>query len=173
MTPAILATALLIAAAPVVLAQPPGGPGGARGWHGPGRDGGRDLTEFLGLSEEQQAQWKQAQQSHFQAMRPTFEKMRDLRDQLKSELDGSSPDAATVGGYVISMHQLEQQMEASRADLDNALKGILTDEQQTKFEAWKAANPDPHRGGPGGPGGWGGPHHDRRGGGAPPDNDNG
>jgi hypothetical protein len=77
---------------------------------------------------------------------------------------------------VISLHQLEGQIEASRTDLDNAIKGILTDEQQTKLEAWKAAN-DSHRGGPGG-WGWGGPHHDRHGdggapGGGPPPGDHG
>jgi Spy/CpxP family protein refolding chaperone len=166
MIQATLAAALLIAATPVAFAQPPGG---QRGWHGPGRDGGHDLTQFLGLTAEQQAQWKQVHQQHFEALRPTFEKMRDLRDQLQSELDSASPDPATVGGYVISMHQLEAEMKASRADLDNAIKGILTDEQQSKLEAWKAANPD-H--GPGGFG-WGGPRHDRRGGGAPPPGDNG
>jgi Spy/CpxP family protein refolding chaperone len=160
----ILATfavaALLAAAAPAAFAQPPGG---HRDMRGPGHDRGRDLTEFLGLTEEQRAAWREARESHFEAQRPTFEKMRDLREQLRTELDSDSPDAATVGGYVISIHQLEADLESSRADLDGALREILTEEQKTKLDAWKAANPDSRRGfGPGG--GWGGPRH----GGHPP-----
>ena len=78
---------------------------------------------------------------------------------MKAELESASPDAATVGGYVISIHQLDADLEASRDDLDGALREILTDEQETKLEAWKAANPGPRRGfGPPGPG-WGGPRH--------------
>ena len=160
---AILAvTTLLAASAPVASAQPPGG---SRGMHGRGHDGGRDLTEFLGLSDEQRDAWRQAHKSHFEALRPTFEKIRELREQMKAELESSSPDAATVGGYVISIHQLDADLEAARGDLDGALREILTDEQETKLDAWKAANPGSRHGfGPPGPG-WGGPRHGHPGGG--------
>lgn len=153
---ALAVTALLAASAPVASAQPPGGP---RGMHGRGHDGGRDVSEFLGLSDEQREAWRQAHESHVEALRPTFEKMRDLREQMKAELESSSPDAATVGGYVISIHQLDADLDASRDDLDGALREILTDEQETKFDAWQAANRGPRRGF-GGPGpGRHGPHH--------------
>jgi Spy/CpxP family protein refolding chaperone len=147
---AILAVAALVASAPAALAQPPGG---SRGMHDRGHDRGRDLTEFLGLSDEQREAWRTAHQSHFEAQRPTFEKIRELREQLKTELESSSPDAATVGGYVISIHQLDADLEASRGDLENALREILTDEQETKFDAWKAANPGIRHGPHGSPGG--------------------
>ena len=115
----ILATltmaALLAAAAPAAFAQPPEG---HRAMRGPGRDRGHDLSEFLGLTDEQREAWSQAHKSHFEAMRPTVEKIRELREQLKTELEGASPDAATVGGYVISIHQLDADIEASRDDLD-------------------------------------------------------
>jgi hypothetical protein len=65
---------------------------------------------------------------------------------------------------VISIHQLDAELEASRDDLESALRDLLTDEQTTKFDAWKAANPDQRRGfGPGS--GWHGPGR----GGHPPD----
>jgi Spy/CpxP family protein refolding chaperone len=153
-------TALLSASAPVAWAQPPGGP---RGVHGRGHEGGRDLTEFLGLSDEQREAWRRAHKSHFEALRPTFEKIRDLREQMKAELESSSPDAATVGGYLISIHQLDADIEASRGDLDSALREILTDEQETKLDAWKAANPDRRGFGPPGAG-WGGHRHRHPGG---------
>jgi Spy/CpxP family protein refolding chaperone len=140
---ALAVAALLAALVPVAFAQPPGG---SHGMHSRGHDRGRDLTEFLGLSDEQREAWRQAQKSHFEGLRPTFEKIRDLREQLKAEIESSSPDAATVGGYVISIHQLDADIAAARGDLDSALNEILTDEQETKFEAWKAANPGPRPG---------------------------
>ena len=155
----ILAVLALTATAPPALAQPPGVRGdGPRGMHGR-HDRGGDLFEFLGLTDEQEEQWKAAHKAHFEGLRPTFEKIRDLREQMKAELEGDSPDAATVGGYVIQIHQLDSELEAGRGELDAAIREILTDEQQTKLDAFKAASPG--RRGPGG--GWGGPRHGRPG----------
>jgi Spy/CpxP family protein refolding chaperone len=141
---ASLAAALLVAASmTTAFAQPPDE---HRGRRGPGHDRGRDVTEFLGLTEEQREAWREAQRSHFEAQRPTFEKIREVREQLRNELESSSPDAATVGGYVISIHQLDDDVEASRDELENALREILTDEQRTRYDAWKAAHPGPRRG---------------------------
>src|SRR5262245_1089647 len=126
----IVALVALTATAPLALAQPPGGPGGGPRDRMHGRpSGGRDLVEFLELTEEQREQWSALHKSHFEGLRPTFEKIRDLREQLKAELDSESPDAATVGGYVISIHQLDADLEASRDELEAAVREILTDEQ--------------------------------------------
>jgi Spy/CpxP family protein refolding chaperone len=164
--------ALAIAATPGAFAQPPGG---NRGMHGPGRDrdGMRGLVEFLGLTDEQREDWTAAHKSHFEGLRPTMEKIGDLREQMRAELESGSPDAATVGGYMISIHQLEAELRSAHADLENALNEILSDEQETKLEAWKAANSGGHHRGPGGPGGpgWGERHHHGRGDG--PDDDDG
>jgi Spy/CpxP family protein refolding chaperone len=150
------AAAVLLAAATAASAQPPAG---SRGGRGPGHERGRDLTDFLGLTEEQRAAWSEAHKSHFEAQRPTMEKIRDAREQMNAELESDAPDPATVGGHLISIHQLDAELEASRGDLESALREILTDEQETRFEAWKAANP-PRRGfGPPGRGRHGGPPH--------------
>jgi Spy/CpxP family protein refolding chaperone len=148
---------LLLAAVPA-LAQPPRGPGSdERRHHGPGRPGADRLFEFLGLTEEQREAWTGAHRAHGESLRPTFEKIRDLRQQMHAELESDSPDAATVGGYLISIHELDADIEASRGELDAAIRGILDDEQEEKLEAWKAANPG-RRHGPGSFGhGWGGP----------------
>jgi Spy/CpxP family protein refolding chaperone len=146
-------TALLAAAAPAAFAQPPGG---HRGGRGPGHAHGRDLTELLDLTDEQREAWRQARRSHFEAQRPSIERIRELREQLNTELQSDSPDAATVGEYVISIREIDAALDASRGDLDSALREMLTDEQKTRFDEWKAANPGSRRGF--GPGGW----HDRR-----------
>jgi Spy/CpxP family protein refolding chaperone len=155
----ILAVLALTATAPLALAQPPGAradrPSGMHGRH----DRGGDLVDFLGLTDEQEEQWKAAHKAHFEALRPTFDKIRDLREQMKAELESTAPDAATVGGMMIQIHQLDSELDASRDDLDAAIREILTDEQETKLDAFKAASPG--RRGPGG--GWGGPHRGRPG----------
>ena len=158
---ALTAAMLLAAVAPLAFAQSPGG--GHRGMHGPERDGANRLFEYLDLSEEQREAWTEAHRSHFEALRPTFEEIRTLREQMKTELEGGSPDPTTVGGYLISIHQLEGEIDASREDLEATILGILDDEQETKLEAFKAANHGP-RHGPGGHG-WRGPRSGGPGGG--------
>jgi Spy/CpxP family protein refolding chaperone len=159
----VLSAVLLAASAPLALAQPPGGgPRGDRGPHGdqgPGRHRTHGLTEFLELTDEQREAWESAHRAHFEALRPTFEEIRALREQIEAELAGDAPDAATVGGFVIAIHDLEGELEAAREDFEASLRDILDDEQERKLEAWKAANPG-RRHGPGfdGPG-WGGPRH--------------
>ena len=117
--------------------------------------------DFLGLTAEQEEQWKAAHKAHFEGLRPTFEKIRDLREQMKAELESDTADAAAVGGLMIQIHQLDGELEAGRGELDAALREILTDEQETKLDAFKAASPGRRGFGPGG--GWGGPHHGRPG----------
>jgi Spy/CpxP family protein refolding chaperone len=164
-----LVGALLAVAAPVVMAQPrgpsnPADPSDRRdfgGW----RSRERSLFEFLDLTPEQREAWIATHRAHFEALRPTIEKIRDLRGQLHDELEGGSPDAATVGGWVIAIHDLDSDLDAAREELEASIREILTDEQETKLEAWQEANPGRRRG-PGGPG-WGGPHH----GGPPPGDD--
>jgi len=164
----VLGALLLTVAAPASFAQP--GPGrDDRGMHHRGdRDRGRGLFEYLGLTDEQREAWSAAHRSHFEALKPTLEKMRELHEQIETELDSGSADAATVGGYVISMHALRSEIEAAREELEAAQLEILTDEQETKLEAFKAANPDHDRHhGPG----FGGPHGDGPRHGRPPGED--
>jgi Spy/CpxP family protein refolding chaperone len=162
---AALGALLLAAATPAAFAQHggPGRHGDARGPHGPGeRHGSQALFQLLELDEQQRQAWTEAHRAHFEAQRPTFEKMRDLREQMHAELESEAPDAATVGGYLISIHALDGELEAARGELEAAIRDILTDEQEIKLEAWKAANPGRRHGpGPGGPG-WGGPHRGDR-----------
>ena len=153
----LTAALLAAAAAPLAVAQPPGG--GSRGMHGPGRDHARGLIEFLGLTDEQREAWEDAHRSHFEALRPTFQEIRALREQMNAELESDAPDAATVGGYLISIHEYEGELEAAREGLESEIRGILDDEQERKLEAWKAANPSRRHGPGSGSHGWGGPRH--------------
>jgi Spy/CpxP family protein refolding chaperone len=169
-----LAVALLGASA--AQAQPPQGLGGpGLGLHGPGPQGpglhgmGRQgpgfderrahgphaaLTRMLGLSEEQQETLRGILDEQRPQLEALHEKLSANRDALHQMLEGGSADAAAVGELVLEGRRLHEEGRTLRESQHKAIRGLLTPEQQKKFDAVK----ERHRGagprgqGPGGPG---------------------
>lgn len=137
----------LLGAATAALPADAAGRRAARGPHGPGGD---RLATFLGLSDEQKANWEQMHQEFRESMRATFEQQRPNRDKLRAALDADQPDPAAVGSLVVSMHQQRKQMEKQHEAFQQRLRASLTPEQQVKFDAFQALRPErrgPGRGG--------------------------
>jgi Spy/CpxP family protein refolding chaperone len=86
------------------------------------------------------------------------EKLEKNRDQLQQALDSASPDPVAVGELAIEGHRLRAQERAVREAQDQAIRSLLTAEQQVKFDALEALREEgmagPPAGGPpqGGPG---------------------
>jgi Spy/CpxP family protein refolding chaperone len=144
----LIATAILgtaVGTAPVA-AQP------AR--HGPpeGRRGHRAsaLVEYLGLSAEQQEQWRALHHQHWEAMKPLREEGRTLRQRVRESLEANEPEVV-VGEAVKALHAHRQQMQKAREAFESELRALLTDEQKAKLDAFQAAR---RAGGKGRPG-WG------------------
>ena len=119
-----------------VLAQPPGpeGQGGARaGW---GRTSG--MARFLGLDEAQKEQVKTLLESRRADHQALWAQVRKNREQMKAALESANPDPVAVGELAIEGHRLREQGRALREAQDKALRGILTPEQQVRFDAMKA-----------------------------------
>lgn len=135
-----VATAALLglAALPAPAAEGAQGRRLMRGPHGPGGD---RMADFVGLTEEQKAQWDQMRQEFHESMRATFEQQRANGEKLREALDADQPDPAAVGRMLISMHQQRKQFERQHEALEQRLRGALTPEQQTKFDAFQAARP--------------------------------
>jgi Spy/CpxP family protein refolding chaperone len=147
-------------------AQPPGQgpPEGRRGQRG------EALFEYLGLSPEQQEQWRALHEQHREAMKPFREEGRALHQQVQKSLEAGEAEVL-VGGAVRALYDHRQEMKAAREAFQGQLESVLTAEQKEKFEAFKAARGlrGKGRGGRGrgrgarGPcgggagGGWGGP----------------
>ncbi len=74
-----------------------------------------------------------------EAQRPQIEalgkQLRENHQRLQEAVDAASPDPAVVGAIVIEGHGLRKQMRKLREDADKALRGLLTPEQQVKFDA--------------------------------------
>ena len=135
-------------------AQPP--PPGEKG-PGMGRPDG--MARFLALSEQQQEQVRKVmdeQRPEHEALREKIEKNRDL---LQQALESATPDPAAVGELTIEGHRLREQERALRDVQEKAFRGLLTAEQQVKFDAMKALREEGMgMGGP--PGGRPGPRPD-------------
>jgi Spy/CpxP family protein refolding chaperone len=135
-----LAAALLLGAAtaqaqaPQQAAWPPG-PGDERSRaHGP--QGA--LTRTLELSEAQQEKLREIMDEQRPQLEALHEKISANRDALHQMLESGSADANAVGELVLEGRRLHEQSRALREAGQKAIRGVLTPEQQKKFDTMQA-----------------------------------
>jgi len=135
---------------------------GATALAGPGAEkgpGGRDgrhlqwLADELGLTDEQEANWKALHEQNRAEREPLRKEGRELREKLRAAVEAQNPDPQAVGAATLALEQHRKAVEAAHKAFRERLNGLLTPEQKTKLEALKAS----HRRGRGGPDG-SGPH---------------
>jgi Spy/CpxP family protein refolding chaperone len=145
-TIASAACAALIAGA--ALAQPHG----HMGHMGPmGKSGAAGMEEHLAsalnLTDAQKASAKQIHADLMTKAQPLMTKMRQQRDELKTLLNGTNPDATEVGQKVIAAHDTRNQLKALHEDFANRFSALLNADQKAKFQAMRQR----FEHGPGGP----------------------
>jgi Spy/CpxP family protein refolding chaperone len=118
---------------------------------------------MLGLSEEQQEKFRALMDEQRPQLEAVHEKLSANRDALHALLESGSADAAAVGELVLEGRKLQDESRAVRESGQKAIRGILTPEQQKKFDAMQERRRErgpqgqgPY-GGRGGPGMQGGP----------------
>ena len=99
----------------------------------------RLLAQFLKLTPEQVTQSQALYTTLSNTLRPLHDQEKALRDQLATELAKPSPDACTVGGYVVQIKGVVGQVAAALHTFDTAFSAILTPEQLAKYNALKDA----------------------------------
>jgi Spy/CpxP family protein refolding chaperone len=135
-TIASAACAALIAG--VALAQPHG----HMGHMGPmGKSGAAGMEEHLAsalnLTDAQKASAKQIHADLMTKAQPLMTKMRQQRDELKTLLNGTNPDATEVGQKVIAAHDTRNQLKALHEDFANRFSALLNADQKAKFQAMR------------------------------------
>jgi len=65
-----------------------------------------------------------------------------LRQQIETAVAAASPDPCAIGQLEIQAYGLRQQIEAIRKSAEAAFVASLTSDQQTKYAAFVAANPN-------------------------------
>ncbi len=97
------------------------------------------LANYLQLTPDQVAAWKQVNTDTAAAVKPLAENARSIGKQLQTALQASSPDPAAVGKLAIAVHALRAQIKALRDSAKSERAAVLTADQKTKLDAFQAA----------------------------------
>jgi len=120
-----------------------GGPALAQGRgdgprEGRGGERARELADFLDLTTEQRAQWRDIAAEHRDAMKPLFEEGQKLRQNVKKLMDSGASDEE-VGAAMKAAREHREKVRAASEEFEGRLQSVLTADQKTKYEAFKAA----------------------------------
>jgi Spy/CpxP family protein refolding chaperone len=97
----------------------------------------RLLAKYLGLTADQNTQF-QALWKTLQTSVDTIRKARaPLCQQLRTDLNASTPDTTVVGTDSINLFENKQQIRAAHLTFDTAFTAILTPDQVTKYNNLK------------------------------------
>ena len=106
---------------------------------GPERRLGR-AADYLGLSADQQANWKSLFEQHKAEIEPLRQERHQLHERLKAAMSAENPDPTAVGEATLALKSHREKMKAAHQAFETRLASTLTPEQKTKFEALKAAH---------------------------------
>ena len=101
----------------------------------------REVAEFLQLTPAQQTSWDNAQADFRSATAPLFAKREQLGHDLETALKNKSTDACGIGNMLIASQAVMDQVKAQKEVLQQKVESFLTSDQRTKYEAFKAAQP--------------------------------
>lgn len=136
-------TLLLTALAMFLLALPAMAQNTQRGGGRPNPDeilrNPRALARYLRLTPAQLESLKQLRQELQAETKPLHEQQKQLREQLRDQLEAANPDACTVGETMLDIHEIGDQVRAALEEFDDKFTAILTPEQRARYEALKEA----------------------------------
>ena len=95
------------------------------------------LAQYLQLTPDQAAAWKQIRSDAVTAAKPLVADLRDLRQQLAAAVKAN--DEAAAGKLTLQIALAREQLRAAREAANAKLEAVLTPDQKTKFEAFQAA----------------------------------
>lgn len=98
-----------------------------------GRGRGEGLKERLGLTAEQEAQWREQRDARREAARQQREEHRKLRDDLRAALGADPVDEGKVRAIGRRLGELEAARAQARVEDGLALSKLLTPEQRDKL----------------------------------------
>jgi hypothetical protein len=102
---------------------------------------GREVAEFLQLTPAQQTAWDNAQADFRSATAPLFAKREQLGHDMETALKAKSTDACSLGNMLLASQAVIDQVKAQKEILQQRVDSFLTPDQRTKYEAFKAAQP--------------------------------
>ncbi len=122
---------IMLASAPLVMAQPRGG----KGEMGPGGKRHASALANLNLTAEQSEKIRAMREAHHRDIIPIQTKVFTKRAELRLLWMQTSPDAEKIKSKQKEIHELRGQLQEKRTDFRLEFLNILTPEQRTKLLA--------------------------------------
>jgi hypothetical protein len=107
----------------------------------------REVGAFLQLSTAQQAAWDAARADYRTATRALFEKRTEMGRQAEAALKEKSVDACAIGGLMIAIHAVSDQIKTENDAMRQRQLLTLTSDQKTRYDAFVAAQSHTREGG--------------------------
>jgi len=126
----ITALAVVLAAG-IAMAQPHGGPHGGGDFFGGGMMG--FFSDYLDLTDAQQAQIKQIITKEKPALEPLFKQEMQTHEQMMQLIQSGSFDEAKAQAIATQGAQIHSQLEVQHARIANEAYQVLTADQKTKL----------------------------------------
>ena len=143
----VLASILVLAFGTLAVAQQHGGMGMGQGMGqgsghgmGPGQGMGR-IVDLLQLTADQKTQWDALHSQLATTIQPLIDQRTAAQQQLQTLIGAASPDATAIGKQVLAIQAINKQIAAAHDATEQQIANILTPDQKTKFDAWKATRP--------------------------------
>jgi hypothetical protein len=131
----VLVAVLIRAALPVL------GQAGISTFRGPSGCN-QDLIRAVGLTAAQQSALEVLRQQTADAIKPIFDQIAALHQQTEMALGSASPDPCAIGNLEIQGSGLRAQIQTIHKDAEAAFVASLPADQQAKYAAFIAANPE-------------------------------
>jgi LTXXQ motif family protein len=102
----------------------------------------QDLIQAVGLTAAQQSTLEVLRQQTADAIKPIFDQIPAFHQQIDTALVSASPDPCAIGNLEIQAYGLRAQIQTIQKNAEATFVASLTADQQTKYAAFIAANPE-------------------------------
>jgi Spy/CpxP family protein refolding chaperone len=97
------------------------------------------LADYLGLTNQQETEWRTLHQQQRDQMKPMREEGRALRQKLRDAVNADSPDAKAVGEATLALEAHHKKVQAEREAFRQKVEATLDPAQKEKLKAFEAA----------------------------------
>jgi hypothetical protein len=97
------------------------------------------VTTYLALTSTQLTQLQQIRQDEFTANQTLHQQIADKESALRTALESTSPTAAELGGLMLDIKNLRDQLKQNRTKYQTQALALLNDVQKPKLQALQDA----------------------------------
>ena len=99
------------------------------------------VAKVLSLSNEQTQALGNIVQARSEAIRPLAEQVQARQQGLAQQLQSSNPDPQTVGGLVIEITHIQQQVQQAIEATNHQFEAVLTPDQSARLQQIRSVAP--------------------------------